>query len=136
MTFLTPIEGTVLNAKNLRNRVAYSAVYETAAKQTQLKNAAATYYSYDIMGNVDTLVQDFTFNNGNRFFKKVIYNYDLISGKVNSIIYQKDQPDVFYHRYTYDFANKLTNVETSTDSITWENDVFLTIMRMGRLPGW
>ncbi|SFQ31305.1 RHS repeat-associated core domain-containing protein [Parafilimonas terrae] len=85
------------------------------------------------MGNVDTLVQDFTFNNGNRYFKKVIYNYDLISGKVNSIAYQKGQPDVFYHRYTYDFANKLTNAETSTDSITWENDAFYNYYAHGPL---
>jgi|GEM_PF-6791568 len=53
---------------------------------------------------------------GNRW-KKIAYQYDLISGKVNTVSYQPGQPDAFYHRYSYDAENRITNVETSKDSI-------------------
>ncbi len=78
---------------------------------------AATYYSYDIHGNIDALVQDFgksasclgTANSMNAVqrHKKIEYNYDLISGKVNSFSYQAGQIDAFYHRYNYDAENRL-----------------------------
>ena len=47
----------------------------------------ATYYSYDIMGNVKTLVQHskmlVAVDNANGD-KRIDYEYDLISGKVNN----------------------------------------------------
>jgi hypothetical protein len=48
---------------------------------------AATFYSYDPHGNVDTVLQDYDSTSvmglvGNRF-KIMTYDYDLISGKVN-----------------------------------------------------
>jgi len=52
---------------------------------------------------------------GNRF-KKVVYNYDLISGKVNQVSYQPGQADAYYHRYSYDAENRLTDVYTGRDS--------------------
>jgi len=44
---------------NLRNRVAWTALYNTRADLVAVpdNHAAASYYSYDILGNVDTLVQ-------------------------------------------------------------------------------
>ncbi len=93
-----------------------------------------TFYTYDIHGNVDTLLQDYgcgscsaaeVFNlmnqNGNRF-KKISYNYDLISGKVNSVAYQKGWSDQFFHKYSYDGENRLILVETSVDDSTGEKD--------------
>jgi len=61
---------------------------------------SATYYSYDIHGNVDTLLQDYRLGMGqiacsgdtaNRF-KKMVYSYDLISGKVNDVAYHRALP--------------------------------------------
>lgn len=118
--------------KNLRNRVSYTTLTDTAT----LNFASATYYSYDVLGNVDTLIQDFGIGssnimnshsiNSNRL-KRIVYKYDLISGKVNHVAYQPPRngiyyPDAFYHRYSYDAENRLTLVETSQDSVVWEKD--------------
>src|SRR5206468_6613346 len=47
---------TPLIQRNLRNRVSYVS-YSAGNNPAQF--AAATFYSYDIPGNVDTLVQDY-----------------------------------------------------------------------------
>ncbi|WP_290794053.1 hypothetical protein, partial [Flavihumibacter sp. UBA7668] len=117
---------TNLKQKNLRNRVSYTQVINLA---TQTNPASATYYTYDIQGNVDTIVQDFGSSAGiknamNNFpanpdnrYKKIAYNYDLISGKVNQVSYQPGKPDAYYHRYEYDAENRLTQVYSGRDSI-------------------
>lgn len=132
----TPFDGLVWYAKNLRNRVSWSAVYNTAADLSNGNRASGTFYSYDIHGNVKTLVQDYNpgtaLNEGNRF-KKIEYEYDLISGKVNLVSYQPGQADAFYHRYQYDAENRITNVETSTDSVYWENDAYYQYYKHGPL---
>jgi RHS repeat-associated protein len=121
----TPLD-TIMHAANLRNRVAWTAVYNTGSGFDSLVNyIAATFYSYDIHGNVDTLIQDYkvgVMDSLQNRFKKIVYQYDLISGKVNFVAYQPKQADAFYHRYTYDAENRITNVETSADSIYWENE--------------
>lgn len=43
-------------------------------------------------------------------YKKITYNYDLISGKVNQVSYQPCKPDAYYHRYEYDAENRLIQV--------------------------
>ncbi|SFE91077.1 RHS repeat-associated core domain-containing protein [Chitinophaga sp. CF118] len=125
-----------LSAANLRNRVSWSAIYNTAEDQDNGKHAAATFYSYDIHGNVDTLLQDYKLGGmkdaGHRF-KKMVYRYDLISGKVNQVAYQPGKPDAFYHRYSYDAENRITNVETSHDSVYWENDAYYQYYKHGPL---
>ncbi|HEY4062666.1 MAG TPA: DUF6443 domain-containing protein, partial [Puia sp.] len=90
---------------NLRNRVAYTQVLD-ADNTDPTPYRAATFYSYDIHGNVDSLLQDYGASgvmnpNGNRF-KLIKYDYDLISGKVNQVSYQPGQADGFYHQYSYD----------------------------------
>jgi hypothetical protein len=50
------------------------------------------------------------------------YDYDLISGKVNYVYYQKGQDDQLVHKYTYDGDNRITQVETSTDAVTWTKE--------------
>ncbi|RAJ75643.1 RHS repeat-associated protein [Chitinophaga dinghuensis] len=119
------MDGTDWNATNLRNRVSWTAMYPTIQDTIAGQHATATYYSYDIHGNVKTLMQDYrsgmASNSANRF-KKMAYSYDLISGKVNTFSYQLGMPDAFYHRYKYDADNKLIKVETSKDSVYWEND--------------
>jgi len=41
----------------------------------------------------------------------------LISGKVNHVGYQPGERDAFYPRYSYDAENRITNAETSRDSL-------------------
>ncbi|NML37498.1 hypothetical protein HHL17_09880 [Chitinophaga sp. G-6-1-13] len=126
----------VLSSNNVRNRVSYSMVYDNIADTVAARYIAATFYSYDIHGNVDTLVQDYkrgTMADSMNRFKKVIYDYDLLSGKVNQVAYQPGYKDALYHRYIYDAENRLTNVETSHDSIYWENDAFYQYYKHGPL---
>ena len=128
----------VVQQRNLRNRVSYVS-YTDGSHATNYNNA--TFYTYDILGNVDTLLQDYgrpdgvpnIMNmNGNRF-KKIVYQYDLISGKVNMVMYQPGWGDRFYHRYSYDAENRLTLVETSFDSLVWERDARYEYYRHGPL---
>jgi hypothetical protein len=134
----------LLGQRNMRNRVSWTALFNTAADLANWSPnaAAATYYTYDILGNVDTLVQDFgggnlysdvanSMNvNGNRF-KKIAYNFDLVSGKVNQVNYQHGFADAFYHSYLYDAENRITNVMSSTDSINWDNDAYYSYYAHG-----
>lgn len=111
--------------ENLRKRVSsitYSDVYN--ADSSVYNNA--THYSYDIHGNVKTMFQDnpaLSSITPSQRFKRVDYDYDLISGKVNKISYQTRQADQFFHRYEYDADNRITHVETSRDGMRWDMDV-------------
>ena len=125
---------------NLRNRVSYTMLLDNepdpAQNQPTLNYAHATFYSYDIHGNVGELVQDYKkalgSNNATRF-KKMRYDYDLISGKVNKVSYQPGYPDQFYHLYHYDAENRITEVHTSLDGIIWETDARYSYYRHGPL---
>ncbi|NML38409.1 hypothetical protein HHL17_14470 [Chitinophaga sp. G-6-1-13] len=128
-------DGPILQATNLRNRVSWSAVYNSINDTLPAGQASAGFYSYDIHGNVRTLVQEYNSgagNDGNRF-KRIDYGYDLISGKVNTVSYQRGMPDAFYHRYSYDAENRLTDVETSRDSVYWEKDARYQYYKHGPL---
>jgi hypothetical protein len=83
----------------------------------------ATHYAYDVHGNVNTLIQDVPeLNSVNNQYKKINYFYDLVSNKVNLIIFDKGKNDEYQHRYTYDADNRVTQMETSRDGINWDND--------------
>jgi RHS repeat-associated protein len=102
--------------KNLRNQIS-SITYEETKAGTDLTFDNASHYSYDINGNVQTLVQenrDFHLQDMAQSLKRVDYEYDLASGKVNAIHYQQNNSfDEFNHYYEYDAANRLTNVYSS-----------------------
>ncbi|MDD3686748.1 MAG: hypothetical protein PHE56_08275, partial [Bacteroidales bacterium] len=55
-------------------------------------------------------------------YKRIDYEYDLISGNVKKVSYQTGEPDQFHHRYWYDADNRITHVETSDDNINWQQD--------------
>ncbi|MFT3886371.1 MAG: hypothetical protein QM724_13360 [Flavobacteriales bacterium] len=86
----------------------------------------ATHFSYDIHGNVKSMVQDFprlgTDVQFDQRSKRIDYTYDLISGNVKRVDYQSGAADQFHHRYTYDADNRITKVETSIDNIDWHED--------------
>jgi RHS repeat-associated protein len=125
---------SILCQQNLRNRVSYTTLKDLAADADY---ASATYYTYDIHGNVDILLQHY--NKGimqqveGNAFKKMVYKYDLVSGKVNEVAYQPGIADQFYHRYEYDAENKLTEVYTSHDYVYWERQAAYTYYRHGPL---
>src|SRR5690606_2558467 len=126
---------TPLVQQNLRNRVSYTATKKLA---TDVIPAAATFYTYDIHGNVDKLLQDYyevtkNMAGANSRYKLLSYDYDLISGKVNQVNYQPGLADAFYHRYNYDAENRLINVETSRDKIMCERDAKYNYYKHGTL---
>jgi RHS repeat-associated protein len=107
---------------NLRNRVA-SVTYSDTRNNNDTIFTYATHYSYDIAGNVKQMVQDMPelAPVGHRY-KRIGYEYDLVSGKVNRVYYQKDSIDQFIHRYAYDADNRVEFVQTSRDGLLWERD--------------
>ncbi|MDA3616842.1 RHS repeat domain-containing protein, partial [Polluticaenibacter yanchengensis] len=133
----------------LRDRVSYSAVItsdntalaninEFGAGTNHNNYQSATYYDYDLHGNVANLLHDYRVGVMNSLhssfnrYKIVSYKYDLISGKVNEVNYQpeftdasgvlRSFKDAYKHRYEYDAENKLTKAFTSKDGIYWERD--------------
>ena len=124
----------LLCQKNLRNRVSYTYIMQT--DNTSGDWDAATFYSYDIHGNVDTLLQDYKAGKmrlAQNRWKKMVYQYDLIRGKVNQVAYQPGSVDAFYHRYSYDAENRLTTAATSVDKIHWENEAAYKYYKHGPL---
>jgi len=93
---------------NLRKRVSAS-IYRETPTSTAIN---ASYYSYDLGGNVKKLYQQV---NG-LGLKTLDYEYDLVSGKVNLLAYQHNKPDAFYYQYKYDAENRLTEAWSSTQA--------------------
>lgn len=129
--------------ENLRKRIATITFQENAGDCYD----QATHYTYDIHGNVKTLFQEnnqiWTVDGSNPpcqiadvlagepvtaysatdpRLKRIDYTYDLISGNVKEVNYQDGEQDQFSHRYSYDADNRIMEVQTSTDGLTWEKD--------------
>jgi RHS repeat-associated protein len=107
---------TLPGQRYLRKRVAASTYKDTQTGPV----LGATYYNYDLNGNVKTLWQqiDGLYQNAtNTGLKRIDYEYDLISGKVNFVAYQVNQPDAFYYMYKYDAENRLKEAWTGTKAI-------------------
>src|SRR5690606_14393892 len=99
------VDGSGSHVGNSRNRVTAIYSYDQVTPGTlehQYNNAI--FYNYDIHGNVKELVQhnkmlSRTSADPNSGMKNVLYEYDLISGNVNKVTYQKGKEDQFIHKY-------------------------------------
>ena len=118
---LATLPGSVKNnQKNLRGRVT-STVYDHDGDGNY---EHGTHYTYDFHGNVSTLWQEFTdmaargIGPPNGMFK-MSYDYDLVSGNVNEVTYQKGLTDYFAHRYTYDADNRITEAKTGSAALVF-----------------
>jgi RHS repeat-associated protein len=122
---------------NLRNRVASSFfvgditsvpfisgnLQETSIPAGYLAYEHGYHYDYDEHGNVATLVQEIPeLDAFGRRFVLLEYAYDLISGNVKEVVFQRTLPEQFFHRYSYDADNRITEVKTSRNGIIWENE--------------
>ncbi|HXB13878.1 MAG TPA: RHS repeat-associated core domain-containing protein, partial [Bacteroidia bacterium] len=108
--------------QNLRKRIS-SITFEDVDDSNVNTYDNAIHYSYDIDGNVATILNENRHNTiVKQQYKRLDYYYDLISSKVNECIYQHDSLDQFMQIYEYDADNRITNVITSRDSIYFEND--------------
>ncbi len=110
---------------NYRDRIA--SVTYAEMDGSAVKNS--TYYRYDIHGNVSHLVQD-VFGLSP---KKMEYDYDLISGNVKQVWYQKGEVDQYLHRYQYDADNRIITVRTSRNGKVWDVDADYFYYRHGPL---
>ena len=123
------------NEQNNRNRVTTVLHYiKYPAADNTFDNGM--FYNYDIHGNVKELI---TYINTpdlvaiGQQIKVVAYDYDLISGNVNTVTYQKGSTDQFIHSYTYDADNRIIGVETSTDGVIWEKEAVYDYYKHGPL---
>lgn len=130
----TPVDGTTIKSDtyfttdyssyNSINRVTGVLYYDTYTGQEDAFDNALLY-NYDVHGNVKEFITYINNNDliqANQHVKSIQYDYDLISGNVNMVYYQKDEPDQFIHAYEYDADNRIVAVQTSKDGNIWEND--------------
>ncbi|MEO6315863.1 MAG: RHS repeat-associated core domain-containing protein [Chitinophagaceae bacterium] len=85
----------------------------------------ATHYQYDINGNVKRLWQEHkksVTGTPVNLLKDIQYNYDLVSGKVNEVVYQKGKGDQFVYKYDYDPDNRLIKAYSGRDFNTLQQD--------------
>ena len=101
-----------------------------AKTYTQNPAATTTWYSYDIYGRVEWMIQDI-----DGLGKKTLhYEYDPVSGNIIEVRYQYyNASERFIHRYTYNEANELIKVETTTDEITYTTRAEYTYYETGAL---
>ncbi|MFB9108145.1 hypothetical protein ACFFVK_06105 [Flavobacterium gyeonganense] len=120
-------------ALNNINRVTAVFYYDTYIAASPLNFNNAILYNYDIHGNVKEVVNYYsalrdpncyspTKNDCEKHIKRVVYDYDLISGNVNTVTFQPDKPDMFIHKYNYDADNRIVDVQTSSDNVLWEKE--------------
>jgi|GEM_PF-1196175 len=110
--------------QNLLNRVSATYYYDNYS-DLLLKDGRGTIYSYDELGNVKAILQDLKtipYATLAPDRKRVDYEYDLVSGKVNKVKYQAGKPDQFTHRYEYDADNRITDVYTTRDGVVEHHD--------------
>ncbi len=96
---------------------------------TRNPETTTTWYSYDIYGRVEWVVQ---FING-LGAKTIDYEYDA-KGQVHKVYYQKDDvSERFVHKYTYNNGGKLKKVETSYDNIHFTEHATYDYYKSGEL---
>lgn len=104
--------------QNLRLRVASVVYFDAVSSSTMPLTGyvSASHYSYDIHGNVIEMLQDVPqLVPVQQDVKSTQYEFELLSGNVKKVNYQKDKRDQITHEYQYDKLNRVTEVFTSTD---------------------
>ena len=108
--------------QHIRGRVT-SVTYEETDDNNPATYNSASHFSYDIHGNANIVIQQ---NNAMGSvamgLKRIEYEYDLISGAVQAVHYQKGEFDEFHHRYEYDAENRLVTAFSSRNGVVWEKE--------------
>jgi RHS repeat-associated protein len=118
---------TSYGSDNSHKRVTAVLYFDTLTSESVVSGYAnGIFYDYDVHGNVKELVHHINnpkLTSMDVAVKKVVYDYDLISGNVNRVTYQPNNPkDQFIHRYEYDADNRIQQVYTSKDNVIWEKE--------------
>jgi RHS repeat-associated protein len=103
--------------KNLRTRVS-ATTYEQVSDNNHNTFDHGNFYTYDDHGNVNQLITE----KAGGFRGVVDYEYDLVSGNVNKVVYNKTKAEALYHKYCYDNDNRLKEVYTSTNGHVYQKD--------------
>ncbi|WP_298892457.1 deaminase domain-containing protein [uncultured Psychroserpens sp.] len=133
--------GTSFNARNRVTAVVYYDIINHNSDEGPYpvdrnlrKFSNGLFYNYDIHGNVkemvtyipelkiDKCVESKYILDCEAHIKRVMYDYDLISGKAHQVIYQPEKPDQLIYKYDYDADNRITQVYTSKNGSIWDND--------------
>ena len=113
------IDTIFFNPENLRSRVTHITYKEFNATSYD----HAVHYSYDIHGNVKKLLREIpSLKTLGQEYKLIDYNYDLLSGKVNSVCYQKGEIDEYIHSYKYDEDLRLVEVRSGPNNTVLDLD--------------
>ncbi len=84
---------------------------------------SAIHYSYDQHGNVIEVLQDYpVFNYLALRYQSTQYEFELLSGNVKKVSYQKGKKDFYAHVYEYDLLNRLTEVYTTTNEVFYNRE--------------
>jgi RHS repeat-associated protein len=127
---------------NTQKRVTAVLYFDTTLSKIDTDNYNnAIFYDYDVHGNVKQLVNHnrnsdlvaISNSNNRQDIKRIIYDYDLISGNVNKVTYQPNKKDQYIHKYSYDADNRIIDVYTSTDNVIWEKDANYSYYQHGPL---
>jgi hypothetical protein len=114
---------------NLRSRVSYTEAMPLG--ETDFK--FHTFYSYDIHGNVNGLIHQNLYAPTTLEQNLVQYDYDLVSGVVKKVSYNRHRADRYFHKYRYDDQNRLTHAYTSRNDIKYDQDARYFYYRHGPL---
>ena len=76
-----------------------------------------------------------------RGVRRLDYDYDLVSGKVNRLYQQKGSGDQFIYKFDYDADNRMVSASSSRNGLQWQKDASynyylhgpLARMELGRL---
>ena len=130
--FDNPLNATVdgyfeQGQQNLRNRVSSITYWKSDLQSTY---DYATHYSYDRHIRATEIVQETTellaLNEvGNPYqyhLKRMLYDFDRLTGAPSQITFQPGEQDQFVHRYYYDADNRLIEFQTSEQGEIWERE--------------
>jgi hypothetical protein len=125
----------LLQAYSTSRKRVVASIYLDNANDTE---GDSSLYVYDILGNVKTLINhikalaDFDDINHKRK-RRMDYDYDLVSGKVNMVSYSDGKGDQFYYKYQYDADNRVIRSYSSRDKLVWLEDASYTYYLHGPL---
>jgi hypothetical protein len=88
---------------------------------------------YDIHGNVNGLIHQNLYAPTTLEQNLVQYDYDLVSGVVKKVSYNKHRADRYFHKYGYDDQNRLTHAYTSHNDVKYDQDARYFYYRHGPL---
>lgn len=110
----------------LRNRVSASAFFNSASS-TWTTATSLRAFTYDAHGMVPEQVNimpelfNESWSRPTSFFRTE-YSYNVFSGLMDTVTYQRGRRDQFIHHYSFDSDLRISFVHTSKDNVVWDQD--------------